>query len=360
MRLHALITATLVPAALAAAIASAGFAQAGAQSETQGQVPARPSTPGSTQANSKKTGSSSRERLSLTPHYAAGQVIRYQFENTITSEQHHGGAVSDPQGGGKLTLKWNAIVRMEVISFGKDAKGQPDGSVRIRSLYEKSAATTTSDSYEPASDAIEAQYKALEGKTIEFAADAGGRVTDVKGTEDAGVQGGTDAMRGFLQQFSSGSGAPKGGVVIGEAWTVEQPIETAPLAGLAWRIHSTYLRNEPCLPAKTEGDENPAAGETCAVILTKQELTGSRPGHDATPESYKKQGLKTEGTWTGSGDNLSYISLKDGLLVSVTQTSAEQMDFTVSSQTGEDRKVFQGAVQSRTQLALMAPSPSKQ
>lgn len=325
-----------------------------------GQAPARPNSSGSAQTNSKQSGSSSAERLSLTPHYAAGQVIRYQFQNTITSEQHHGGAVSDPQGGGALTLKWTAIVRMEVISFGKDAKGQPDGSVRIRSVYEKSAASTTSDNYDPASDAIEAQYKALEGKTVEFAADAAGHVTDVKGAESVGVQGGGDAMRAFLGQFSSASGAPKGGVVIGETWTVEQPIETAPLAGLAWRIHSTYLRNEPCLPAKSEGEESPAAGQTCAVILTKLELTGSRPGHDATPEIYKKQGLKTEGTWTGSGDNLSYISLKDGLLVSVTQTSAEQMDFTVSSQTGDDRKVFQGAVKSRTQLALMGPSPSKQ
>ncbi len=349
-----------MPAALAAAIVSAGIVQAGAQSGAQGQAPSRPNSSGSVQTNPKQSGSSSGERLSLTPRYAEGQVIRYQFENTIVSEQHHGGAVSDPQGGGKLTLKWSAIVRMEVISFGKDAKGCPDGSVRIRSLYEKSAASTTSDTYDPASEGIEAQYKALEGKTIEFATDAAGRVTDVKGTENAGAEGGADAMRAFLQQFSSGSGAPKGGVVIGETWTVEQPVETAPLAGLEWRIHSTYLRNEPCLPAKTEGEENPAAGETCAVILTKLELTGSRPGHDATPESYKKQGLKTEGTWTGSGDNLSYISLKDGLLVSVTQTSAEQMDFTVSSQTGEDRKVFSGAVQSRTQLALMAPSPAKQ
>jgi len=352
----------VIPAALAAAIASAGLAQAGAQGGTQGQgqVPARPNPAGRAQTNSKQTGPSGGERLSLTPHYAAGQVIRYQFQNTITSEQHHSGAVSDPQGGGKLTLKWTAIVRMEVVSVGKDAKGQPDGSVRIRSVYEKSAATTTSDTYDPASDLIEAQYKALEGETVEFATDAAGHVTDVKGAENAGAQGGADAMRGFLQQFSSGSGAPKGGAVIGETWTVEQPIETAPLAGLAWRIHSTYLRNEPCLPAKSEGDENPAAGETCAVILTKLELTGSRPGHDATPESYKKQGLRTEGTWTGIGDNLSYISLKNGILVSVTQNSAEQMDFTVSSQTGEDKKVFQGAVQSRTQLALMAPTPAKQ
>ncbi|HEV3221156.1 MAG TPA: hypothetical protein VGZ48_15425 [Candidatus Acidoferrales bacterium] len=349
MRLHALI----IPVVLAG-IASQGFAQNGAQSGAQ--APAHTNSSGSAQTNSKQSGSSSGERLSLTPHYAEGQVIRYQFENTVTSEQHRSGAVSDPQGGGKLTLRWSAIVRMEVLWVGKDAKGQPDGSVRIRSVYEKSAATATSDTYDPAAAGIEAQYAALEGKTIEFAVDAAGHVTDIKGAENAGVQGGADAMRAWVGQFSGGAGAPHGGVTIGETWTVEQPIETAPLAGLVWRIHATYLRNESCLPAKIEGDQNPAAGETCAVILTKLEMTGSRAGHDATPESYKKQGLKTEGTWSGTGDNLSYISLKSGLLVSVTQTSAEQMDFTVSSQTGEDRKVFQGAVQSRTQLALMAPA----
>jgi hypothetical protein len=94
----------------------------------------------------------------------------------------------------------------------------------------------------------------------------------------------------------------------------------------------------------------------CAVILTKQDLTGSRPGRDATPESYRKQGLKTEGSLNATGDSLSYFKLKDGQLVSLTQTSNEAMDFAVSTAEGENRKVFQGTVQSRTQLALMPPA----
>ncbi len=311
---------------------------------------------GYAQNKTKQSNASGAERLSLTPRYAAGQVIRYQFQNTMTSEERRGGAVSDPQGGGKLTLKWTAIVRMEVLSVGKDAKGQPDGSVRIRSAYEKSAASTVSDTYDPATDAMQAQYAALEGKTFEFTVDAAGQVTDVKGFGGGGVQGRADAMRAWLGQFSAGSGAPRGGVTVGESWTADLPFENPPLAGLVWKIHSTYLRNEPCHLPNAEGDQSPASEEICAVILTKLDLTGPRAGSDATPESYKKQGLKTEGTLNATGDSLSYISLKDGQLVSLTQNSNEQMDFAVSSLSGEDRKLFQGVVQSRTQLALIPPA----
>jgi hypothetical protein len=310
---------------------------------------------GFAQNKSKKSGASAGERLLLTPRYAAGQVIRYQFQNTMTSEERRGGAVSDPQGGGKLTLKWTAIVRMEVLSVGKDAKGQPDGSVRIRSAYEKSAASAESNAYDPATEVMQAQYAALEGKTFEFTVDAAGQVTDVKGFGGSVVQGHTDAMRAWLGQFSSASGAPRGGVIVGETWTADLPFENSPLAGLVWKIHSTYLRNEPCRLPNPEGDQSPASEEICAVILTKLDLAGLRAGSDATPESYKKQGLKTEGTLNATGDSLSYIAVKDGQLVSLTQNSDEQMDFSVSSQSGEDRKLFQGVVQSRTQLALIPP-----
>ncbi len=358
MRLHALIAVMAVPAFLAAT-ANQGCAQTlaevGAQNGVQAllSVLARPNSSGATQTTSNKSGTSGGGRISLTPRYTAGQVIRYVFENTMTSEEHRGGAVSDPQGGGKLTVKWNAILRMEVLSVGKDAKGQPDGSVRIRSVYEKSAASTASDTYDPATDTMEAQLSALEGKMIEFSVDSEGKVTDIKGIEGEGGQANTDAMRNLLGQFSSGMGAPRRGVIVGESWTTDQPFEGAPLAGLVWKTHSTYLRNEPCQQANAEGDQNPTEGEMCAVILTKLDLTGSRPGVDATPESYRKQGMKTEGTWNATGDKLNYISLKDGQLVSFTQTSNEQMDFAVSSQDGGNRKLFQGVVQSRTQLALM-------
>jgi hypothetical protein len=67
-------------------------------------------------------------------------------------------------------------------------------------------------------------------------------------------------------------------------------------------------------------------------------------------------GLTTTGTWTGEGDTLSYLSLSSGRLVSVTQSSSEQMDFTVTHE-GGDRMSYQGSVQSHSHLALLPPKP---
>jgi hypothetical protein len=297
--------------------------------------------------------------LILTPKFVSGQVTRYQLEITTTTESHHGGAIRDPQGPGKLTITWNAISRLEVLSAGKDAKGKPDGSVRLRSTYEKSSATAESGTYDPEADTIETQYRELEGKSFEFTLDAAGQVTDIKGIEGleaGGDPSGADALRAWLGQLSSASGGPHGGIVVGQTWSADQPVESAPLANLVWHTHSTYIRNEPCQMAKNAGAANPVAGETCAVILAKLELSGSRPGHDATPESYRKRGLRTTGTWSGTGDSLTYVSLATGRLVSVTQTSNEQMDFTVTTTAGENRTVYQGAVQSHSQLALLPPT----
>jgi hypothetical protein len=301
----------------------------------------------------------SARRVILSPKYLPGQVARYQLETTTTTESHRGGAVHDPQGPGKLTIKWTAITRMEVLSGGKDATGKPDGSVRLRSTYEKSIATTESNAYDPEADTIEAQYRELEGKSFEFTLDSAGKVTDVEGIqglEPGGKASQADTLRAWLGQFSSASSGPKEGIAVGQTWSGEQPVASAPLANLVWHTRSTYLRNEPCQAAKSAGAASPAAGETCAVILAKLVLSGSRPGHDATPEDYRKRGLRTEGTWTGSGDSLSYVSVATGRLVSVTQTSSEQMDFTVTNTEGENRMVYQGAVQSRSQLALLPSS----
>jgi hypothetical protein len=314
----------------------------------------QPSSTGSTQ---KPVGAG--RRLVLLPKYIPGQVVRYQLETTTTTESHHGGAVHDPQASGKLTIQWTAITRMEILSAGKDANGKADGSVRLRSTYEKSAAMADSGTYDPEADAIEAQYRELEGKSFEFTLNAVGQVSDIQGIEgleNGGQASQADTLRAWLGQFSSAAGGPREGITVGQTWTTEQPVASAPLANLVWHTRSTYLRDEPCQAAKGAGSANPVAGETCAVILAKLVLTGSRPGHDATPESYLKKGLRTVGTWSGTGDSLSYVSLSTGRLVSVTQTSTEQMDFAVTTAAGENRVNYQGAVQSRSQLALLSSS----
>jgi hypothetical protein len=300
--------------------------------------------------------SSAPQRVTLTPQYSPGQVLRYQMQTTTITDSRHGGAIRDPQGPTKLTLIWNAITRLEVLSMGKNAQGQPDGTLRLRSTYEKSDARASSASYDPEADGIEANYRALEGKSFEFTVDAVGQVSQIEGLEGGNGPGSpADAIRAWLGQFTSGANGPSSGITIGQTWTTDLPVPASPLAGLVWRSRSTYQRNEPCQLAASGGLPVAAEGETCAVILTKLTLTGLRPGHDATPESYRKMGLSTSGTWSGEGDSLSYISLSSGRLVTVTQSSTEQMNFTVSRE-GEDRMTYQGSMQSRSQLALLPPT----
>lgn len=350
MRLHALSRLTL----LCAAAVSASFLGMRAQSAPPAAAQA---------AHSAAQRGAATGKLLLAPHYVAGQVERYQLETTTTTESHRGGAVRDPQGSGKLTLTWSAISRMEVLSAERNAQGQPNGKVRLRSTYEKSAAKAESATYDPEAVALEAQYNGLAGKSFEFTLDATGKVSDIKGIEGLGknAEGNeAESLRAWLAQFSASSNGPRGGVVVGQTWVTDQPVPAAPLAGLAWHSRSTYLRDDLCQIANSDGAANAMAGETCAVILTKLVLGGARPGRDATPESYRSQGLRTRGTWTGEGSSLIYISLSTGRIVSATQSSTEHMDFTVSTPQGETRMAYQGAVESRSQLALLPPAPPKQ
>ncbi|HLW97283.1 MAG TPA: hypothetical protein VKR82_01455 [Candidatus Acidoferrales bacterium] len=299
------------------------------------------------------------QRLELAPTYEPGQVLRYQLETTITNQANRGGAIRDPQAPGKLTLNWSAITRMEVLSMGNDAPGKPNGGVRLRSTYEKSAATATSDTFDPEALSLEEQYRELEGKAFEFTLDAAGKVTDIKSLEGIGEKDRTaDALRVWFKQISNVSGVPPGGVEVGQTWATQQPVTSAPLAGLTWEGRSTYTRNEPCQPANKAGDANFMAGEMCAVVLCKLTLTGLKPGHDTTPDSYRKLGLRTAGTWSGEGESLSYISLRTGRLVSVTQTSNEEMNYTVTTDAGQNRVSYQGSVRSHSELALLSSTQS--
>jgi hypothetical protein len=351
MRLRApFLTALLAAAAISAIISSTDtLVGAPLNSSSHAQSP-------SAKSSAQKSAPAS-QRVTLTPRYAQGQIVRYQMQATTITDTHHGGAIRDPQGPTKMTVVWNAITRLEVLSMEKNAQGVPTGTMRLRSTYEKSDATAESGSYDPEADSTAQKYRALEGKSFEFAVDAAGQISNIEGFEGGDGPGSpADAIRASLGQISSGANGPRDGIIVGQTWITDLPVPSAPLAGLIWRSHSTYERNEACHLAATVNSSAPVNDETCAVILTKLTLISARSGKDVTPENYRKMGLTTAGTWTGEGDTLSYVSINSGRLVSVTQSSTEHMDFTVMHEGGE-RMSYQGSVQSHSQLALLPPTP---
>src|SRR6185437_2647217 len=324
-------------------------------------------------------------RIHFTPHFTTGQVFHYSVQMHIDGASHSSGPVVDPEGPTRTGESVNVVLRLEVLKVS----GTPaaPGSARIRVTYETAAANSTSDSYDADTAAIADQYKKLQGQSIEFTLEPTGEITDVSGLKGLlDDQSRSAIVNQWLSQLTLGASVPKKGIAIGEKWSSEQAIDNVPLAGLAWHIESTYVRDEPCPAVPPE----PAVGaapqqvtpsavpEECAIILTHSEITGapaSRPsqqaakaGHqtdqptdespnedkDRTPEIFRKNGLRTFGEWIGSGDGLTSISLRTGMVVSVTQTAAAQMDFTIMTTTAHNRMRYAGDTRSQSEITLLS------
>jgi hypothetical protein len=87
----------------------------------------------------------------------------------------------------------------------------------------------------------------------------------------------------------------------------------------------------------------------CAVIASHLDLVRPKRLRDPTPEEYRKNGVRTGGTWDGSGENISYVSLRTGEVVRMTQTDSEQMDVTFTTSANSSLH-YTGTTQSRLQV----------
>jgi hypothetical protein len=315
--------------------------------------------PADSAGKTNKVGKIDAGRVSLSPRFSPGQVFRYEMEFETTTATSRSGLATDPQGPGKLVIIWDATIRMDVLPADPAA---PD-NIRLRTTYEKSMANVRSDSFDPAANETRDQYQALEGKVVEFTLDAAGKVKSASGIE--GIVSGeksAQAARDWIAQLDAGSGAPARGVAVGQKWTSEQAATTLPVAGMAWRTEATYLRNEPCHPpnpevpaaaSSAESGGHQESSETCAVILTHLDLVRNKSVRDATPEEFRKNGVKTVGKWSGSAQSLTYVSLRTGLVVSVTQTGTEDIDVTMTGAENSSLH-YAGTILSRSQVALIA------
>ena len=92
----------------------------------------------------------------------------------------------------------------------------------------------------------------------------------------------------------------------------------------------------------------------CAVILTKFEIERHASARaDATPDDYRKSGLRTSGKWSGSGESMESISLATGMLVSSTQTSEQDVDYDIVSTNTGSAIHRTGHVTTKTEITLL-------
>lgn len=292
--------------------------------------------------------SSSPQRIHLAPKLSPGLSLRYQLDAHTVTTSRSSGRVEDPQGPSKSEVALAATLRLEILPTAADAP------LRVRTTYEKSSATATSDSFDPSLAVLQEQYHKLEGRSIEFSLDAQGHATKYSGLEGLFPdEKSAAAAREWFSQLASGVELPREGIVPGQSWSsVRANVAGMPLLGLTWRTESTYLRDEPCPAPDSSAPASSAPAETCAVIQTRLSVT-QRPLRDPTPADYRRRNMRTSGKLSSSGESLSYISLRTGWLVRVTQTSLEEMNIIITAADGGSHLRINASVQSTTHINLL-------
>jgi len=311
----------------------------------------------------------SSQRVRFAPKFAEGESLRYQIDMRTVSTGNTTTPIANPEGETKVSQTISLLVRLDVTGAANQGT-LAFGQSRLRATYEKSRAQSESDALNPDAPSLEDQYAKLEGASIEFTLMPDGHLANITGLEDLFPnRSQTDPILSWVPALSTGNSTPSNGITLGQKWSDEQSLEGWPLTGLSWRTESTYLRDDVCAPASAPasaiaGDQPEAKGArgSCAVLLTRFEIVhrGSAQA-DATPEDYRRNGLRTSGTWTGSGESLNTISLATGLLESATQTSTQNMDYQITSASSGSRIHHVGQVQSQSEIRLVSgPSGSIQ
>lgn len=304
----------------------------------------------------------SNARIRLVPNFAPGQTFRYAVQMRTTTTAAATGPITDAGGPSSLNQSIGVVIRLDVLS-ASDVPSQPS-SARIRATYEKAAATSNSAAYDPDVASMEDEYKKLAGQSIEFTLQSDGKITDVTGLQNLASD--SDPTRAatlnqWLSQLTLGASLPKQGIAIGDKWSSEQPLANLPLAGLSWKTTATYVRNEPC-PGATQSPVSgvpitPAASpDQCAVIMTRSEIVGGSDSKDRTPDVFRQNGLRTSGVWTGTAESLASISVRTGMVASVTQTGSTHMDFTIMTTRQLNRMRYAGNTHSQSEITLLPES----
>lgn len=315
------------------------------------------------------------QRVLLLPKFTAGEVLRFEISTSTTTSGITTSPIDNPEGASRLKQSAEMIIRLDIIDAQPPTTAAM-GRVHLRATYEKSDATSETDAYDPQAAAIADQYARLLGRSIEFTIEPDGKLSSVTGLEDIlSNPSMAQSVRSWMIGLSSSAGFPQGGIALNQKWSNEQPLLSTPLAGLVWRTDSTYLRNEPChaaaptqagaapiqpraLPARPSAASD-AGDEICATILTRFEILRRGSRDDLTPEDYRRNSLRTSGTWAGKGESLDSISLSTGMVVSSTQTSTQDINLEITSTRSGSRLLYKGHVETQTEIRLLPPTPAR-
>jgi hypothetical protein len=295
------------------------------------------------------------QRIHIAPKFVTGESLRYQIDTRTATTGTTSSPIKNLQAATEFKQTTSLLVRLDVLSADPGAQSAAAGRIRLRATYEKSHSISESDAYDPQIDSIDERFKKIEGHALEFTIEPTGEMSDIKGLDEIfSSRADAEPIISWAKSLTAGKEFPQEGIAIGQKWSNERMLTGTPLNDLVWRGESAYLRDEAC-------PEPGAPSGTCAVILMRFEIARHGSAHsNATPEDYRRNGLRTSGKWTGSGESLESISLSSGMLISSTQHSVQDMDYEIVSVATGSSFHHTGHVASDTEIKLVpqtAPQP---
>jgi hypothetical protein len=323
---------------------------------------------------------SSNEKIRIEPRYFVGQTLFYRVLMRTSSKNETTTPIVNPEGASSWSESIRMVVRLDVLSLpaapsqaagkagsskaaGESAEAEADG-VRVRATFKQSEATLDSDAVNPAIPAPGSAYKQLASHAIEFTVLPSGQLANISGLDAIHPNAKAQPVSfDWLGGIIARGNLPNRWISMGEKWSDERTLQGMPLTEIHWRADTSYLRDEPCGPeaaAGTPAGSEPAKRDICAIILTKFEIRHEGSPHtDASPQEYIQSGLRTMGNWSGSGDSLESIAIPSGLLVSSTQSSSQDTDYTIASAVTGSKIHVQGHMTTETEITLLpAGEPS--
>lgn len=295
-------------------------------------------------------------RVRLQPRFIKGATLHYRIETSTSSNEHSITPVVNAEGASEYKQSTSLVLRLDVVEVQPAARSSMR-IVRLRATFEQASSDSQADAYAPSAVAQDDAVAKLKGKSFEFSIDSANQISGIEGlTQIASNRDVAAHVLSWVHVLFAPIDLPAGGLAVGQRWGNDRAMPDLPLTGLIWRNRSTYARNESC--AASSGIKSVAGigpGAECAVVLTHFTILRHGSDHaDATPEAYLHNGLRTSGTWTGSGESLDAISLSTGLLISSTQTATQDMDYEIRSAASGSTIHHVGRTTTQTEITLVA------
>ena len=271
--------------------------------------------------------SSFSQRLQLTPHLHAGQILLYRIDFRNSRNLQTESSVSSPQLPPSSNVNANGLLQVEIVTSG------PAG-LHIKTYYserdEHNSATAPSQSRGP-----QVSESAVPDKLVEVLIASNGSASQIKGLDQLSPSQ-QFAWNDWLGRFTSAMTFPKQGIRSGQKWQTSEPETNAsPIAALFWTKKYQYVRDEPCMfdsqpekgsPAKSSAN----ATQDCAVVFVQSTMRQKSSPKNSTPDDYRLRNLMTRGTAAGHNETILYFSRGTGLLVRSTEDAQQSMDVVVA------------------------------